>query len=90
MYRAGLEEIVGLRLTGSTLHLDPCIPESWPGFEVTLRRGATLLDIRVDNSAAVSKGIASARIDGTEIAGRPLRLDLPDDARSHEILVVMG
>jgi cyclic beta-1,2-glucan synthetase len=90
LYRAGMEEILGLRLTGSALHLDPCIPESWPNFEITLRRGSTRFDIRVDNPGGVSKGIASARIDGTEIAERPLRFDLPVDGKSHEILVIMG
>jgi cyclic beta-1,2-glucan synthetase len=90
LYRAGLEAMLGLRLTGSALHLDPCIPESWPNFEVTLRRGSTRFDIHVDNPDAVSKGIASARIDGTEIAERPLRFDLPEDGKTHEILVVMG
>ena len=90
LYRAGMEEILGLRLTGSALHLDPCIPESWPGFEVTLRRGSTRFDIRVDNPDGVAKGIASARIDRTEVTERPLRLDLPEDGKSHEILVTMG
>jgi cyclic beta-1,2-glucan synthetase len=90
LYRAGMEEILGLRLTGSALHLDPCIPETWPGFEVVLRRGATRFDIRIDNPKGVAKGIASARIDGHDIAGRPLRIDLPEDGASHEILVTMG
>ena len=35
MHRAGLESILGLRFEGSFLHLDPCIPNGWPGFEVT-------------------------------------------------------
>ncbi|HYU95651.1 MAG TPA: glucoamylase family protein [Sphingomicrobium sp.] len=90
LYRAGMEEILGLRLTGSALHLDPCIPETWPGFQVTLRRGSTRFDIRVDNPNGVAKGVASARIDGTEVTGRPLRLDLPGDGKNHEILVIMG
>ena len=90
LYRAGMEEILGLRLTGSSLHLDPCIPESWPSFEVMLRRGSTRFDIRVDNPERVAKGIASARIDASDIAERPLRFDLPEDGGSHEIRVTMG
>jgi cyclic beta-1,2-glucan synthetase len=90
MYRAGMEEILGLRLTGASLHLDPCIPRTWPGFQVTLRRGTSLFHIRVDNSKSVTKGIASAMIDGREIAARPLRIDLPEDGANHEIFVAMG
>lgn len=90
MYRAGLESILGLRMSGSSLYLDPCIPDSWPGFEVTLRRGQTRFDIRVDNPDGVAAGIASARMDGADVSERPLRLDLPDDGKSHEILVTLG
>ena len=90
LYRAGMEEILGLRMAGSSLHLDPCIPEDWPGFEVKLRRGSTRFDIRVDNPAGVTKGIASAQIDGREVTERPLRFDLPEDGESHVIQVSMG
>ena len=41
LYRAGMEEILGVRVSGSSLHLDPCIPNGWPGFEINLRRGST-------------------------------------------------
>ncbi|WP_206377553.1 glucoamylase family protein [Sphingobium sp. TB-6] len=90
LYRAGVEEILGLRLRGTALHLDPCIPDSWPGFEISLRRGSTRFEIRVENPWGVAKGIASARIDDTEIAERPFEIDLPDDGKTHQILVVMG
>lgn len=36
-YRAGLEAILGLKLAGPKLTLNPCIPASWPGFSVTLQ-----------------------------------------------------
>jgi cyclic beta-1,2-glucan synthetase len=90
LYRAGMEEILGVRLTGAAIEIDPCIPESWPGFEVALRHGSTRFDIRVDNPTGVAKGIATAHLDGTEVAARPLRFDLPDDGKNHVILVVMG
>ena len=36
MYQAGVEWILGFRLRGTTLILDPCIPRAWPGFEIDL------------------------------------------------------
>ncbi len=36
MYRAGLEWILGFRLQGAALLLDPCIPRAWPGFEIVV------------------------------------------------------
>ena len=43
MYRVALEGLLGVTLRGGdTLHIEPCIPPTWDGFEVTLRRpGAT-------------------------------------------------
>ena len=41
MQRAGVECILGLRIEGSVLRLDPRIPKSWPRFEITLRHGAS-------------------------------------------------
>ena len=37
MQRAGIESILGLRLRGEVLHLDPCIPKAWPSFEMMVR-----------------------------------------------------
>ena len=37
LYRVGLESILGFRLEGERLRLEPCIPAGWPGFEITYR-----------------------------------------------------
>src|SRR5665809_141191 len=37
MQRAGIESILGLRLRGAVLYLDPCIPKAWPSFYMTVR-----------------------------------------------------
>ena len=48
MYRAGIEWILGLRLRGTRLYLDPCIPQAWRSFEITfaITRRATKLSSR--------------------------------------------
>jgi cyclic beta-1,2-glucan synthetase len=90
MYRAGIESILGLRFEGSQLRLDPCIPSAWPGFEITVRRASTRLHIKVENSTGVSRGVASARLDGAPLAQRPLQFDLVDDGGTHELVVELG
>lgn len=90
MYRAGVESILGLRFEGSRLLLDPCIPTGWPAFEITLRRQSARLHITVENPAGVSRGVASARLDGALLTQRPLQLELADDDRVHELLVTLG
>ena len=36
LYRVALEAILGFRLAGDTLRFEPCVPPSWPGFEIDL------------------------------------------------------
>src|SRR5213078_1520648 len=35
LYRVALEDILGLRLRGRRLSVNPCVPASWSSFEVT-------------------------------------------------------
>jgi cyclic beta-1,2-glucan synthetase len=90
MQRAGIEGILGLRIHGATLHLDPCIPRAWPGFEVALRFGTARYEIRVENADGVQRGIAFASIDDTVIEERPLRLQMLDDGGTHRLQVCLG
>src|ERR1700682_518560 len=71
MQRAGIESILGLRLQGRVLHLDPCIPKAWPRFEMTIRRGSTRYEIAVENPDGAGRGIACAQLDDAVITTRP-------------------
>ena len=90
MQRAGVESILGLRLRGAFLHLDPCIPRAWAAFEISVRRQSARYEIIVDNAAGVSRGVRFAEIDGVEITERPLRLRMVDDGAVHRVRVTLG
>ena len=90
MQRAGVESILGLRMRGAFLDLDPCIAKAWPKFELTVRRRSTRYEIVVDNPAGVSRGVRLATLDGVEIVERPLRLAMVDDGAVHSIRVTLG
>jgi cyclic beta-1,2-glucan synthetase len=90
MYQAGVEGILGLRLRGSTLSIEPCIPRSWPGYRIDYRRGSTHYAIEVENPHGVSRGVASVELDGVVIGGPEAAIPLVDDAGDHSVKVVMG
>jgi cyclic beta-1,2-glucan synthetase len=90
MQRAGVESILGLHIEGGALRLDPCIPASWPRFEITLRHGASRYEIAVENPNGVQRGIAAAELDGASIAERPLSVLLTDDGEVHRLYVRLG
>ncbi len=90
MQRAGIESILGLRVRGDVLELNPCIPKDWPRFEITLRHRSARYEIVVENPAGDSRGIAYAEVDGTPIDDGPLRVTLLDDGATHHVLARLG
>jgi cyclic beta-1,2-glucan synthetase len=85
IYQAGVESILGLRRQGAFLLLDPCIPKYWPGFEITYRFASTRYEIAVENPHGVSRGVASAELDGQPMSEVPIRALLVDDGKTHNI-----
>ncbi len=90
MQQAGVESILGLRLEGDILYLDPCIPKTWPRFEMTVRFRSACYEILVENPDRVCRGIAAAAMDGTPILLQPFGLRMQDDGITHHILVRLG
>ncbi len=90
MQRAGVESILGLHIENGTLRLEPCIPRSWPRFEMTVRHGASRYEIIVENPQLAQRGIAAAELDGATIAARPLCVLLKDDGAIHHLHVRLG
>jgi cyclic beta-1,2-glucan synthetase len=95
LYRAGLEAILGFRVHGDTLAIDPCLPKAWPGYEIFFRhRGTrntiTRYEITVENPRRVSRGVVGVELDGVEIAKDVARIPLVDDGQIHRVRVELG
>jgi cyclic beta-1,2-glucan synthetase len=88
MYRAGLESILGFKLRGDRLTMDPCIPRWWREFEIIYRRERTTYRIKVENPLAIHRGVAAVELDGApQTVGEIL---LSDDGQTHTLRVVLG
>jgi cyclic beta-1,2-glucan synthetase len=88
MYQAGLEWILGFRVRGTTLLLDPCVPRAWRGFTIVFRYHAARYDIAVENPSGVTRGIARMELDGDTLPGNSI--PLVDDGATHRVLVILG
>jgi cyclic beta-1,2-glucan synthetase len=87
-YRLGVEYMLGLKLQGDHLTVEPCIPADWPGYNLIYRHRNTTYHICVEYPLGASCGVASMEIDG---------LPLPDGivplvvvVQGREVRVVMG
>jgi len=91
LYRTGVEAILGLRLHGSVLTIEPCIPKRWRGFEAVFRYRSARYEIAVENPRGVSRGVVAVELNGTALlpAGSA-EIPLNDDRRTHRVRVVLG
>ena len=90
MYRAGIEWLLGFRVRGSFLHVDPCIPRGWPSFEVTFRYRASRYEVRVENPRGMTRGISMVEVDGAPLPSGTGKLPLSDDGATHRVRIVLG
>ena len=90
MYQAGVEWILGFRLRGTTLLIDPCIPRAWPGYEIDFRYRSARYEIVVENPQGVSRGVASSELDGQALTGGGAAIPLADDGVTHRVRVILG
>jgi cyclic beta-1,2-glucan synthetase len=89
MYRAGLESMLGFRLRGTRLVIDPCIPRAWPRFEMVFRYRSARYDIVVENPRGVSRGVGAMELDGVAADGH-VGIELVDDGAAHRARIVLG
>jgi cyclic beta-1,2-glucan synthetase len=87
MYREAVEAMLGISLRGGALHINPCIPRTWPRYEVVFAPAGAEYRIEVLNPEAVSRGVVRIEVDGTIVAG-----DIPivRDGASHMVRVTLG
>jgi cyclic beta-1,2-glucan synthetase len=88
MYRAGMEWILGFRLRGTTLHLDPCIPRAWPGYKIAFRYHSARYQLAVENPRGATRGVTKVTLDGKPCS--TAAIPLVSDGETHTIEVVIG
>ncbi|MGD0906299.1 MAG: glucoamylase family protein [Candidatus Acidiferrales bacterium] len=89
LYRAGMEWILGFRVRGAILSIDPCIPRAWPGYSMSFRYHSATYNIKVENPLGVSRGVTKIEVDGKPVTGFP-NIALVDDGTVHQVLIILG
>ena len=88
MYRAWVEEVLGLQLRGETLRITPVIPGEWDGFQMSYRHGEAVYEIVVENPEHREAGVAWVELDGGRVENGVIGLER--DLVKHRVLVHMG
>lgn len=85
MHRAGVEGILGICREGDFLVIDPCIPDTWPGFEATVTMHSTRYQVLVESAG--EGGAMRAVLDGAGLVCSGQRVRVPLDGGSHKLLI---
>jgi len=88
MYRAWVEEVLGLQVRNKTLSINPVIPAAWPGFSLKYRHGEALYEILVKNPDRVECGVIRVELDGQWLEDGLILLD--SGKVEHQVVVMMG
>ncbi len=81
MYRLLIEELLGVKLEGDQLRLDPHLPSAWNTYKIHYRYRQTVYHITISRHAADSASTHLLSLDGQELPGT--NLPLSNDSREH-------
>ncbi len=88
MYRVWIEEVLGLKVHGDRMRLDPVIPGWREGFRLKYRHGEAVYEIQVENPEGLERGVSWVEMDGGRL--RDQWIPLERSLVKHRILVRMG
>ncbi len=89
MWRLGVESILGIRMEQDHLHINPCIPTTWKGFEAWIAVGDNCIHVVVENPDHVASGVAAMTMDTHALDSQRICVD-PTEAGVHEVRVRLG
>jgi cyclic beta-1,2-glucan synthetase len=94
MYRTILESLLGLKIMGDKMEINPCIPKEWTNFSIIYTYKNTKYNIQVLNSAGARLGLSAKiesnkliKLDGMTLSGNII--NLLDDNKVHEVEVML-
>jgi cyclic beta-1,2-glucan synthetase len=86
LYQTGLQAILGLERNGDELHFNPCTPDEWDGFEMSLKFAGTRYEIMVLRESKIDKRRRFP--DDAKLTASTVHL--VDDGKTHSLQVTFG
>ncbi|WP_192929721.1 GH36-type glycosyl hydrolase domain-containing protein [Alkaliphilus serpentinus] len=88
MYTIGIQHILGLKIEGDNLTLDPCIPKDWSSYSIKYSYMDATYNITIKNPKGVHKGVERIILDGKAMNSNFIKLENKD--KEHIVEVFLG
>lgn len=72
MYEAGIKYILGLRVEGNILKIEPCIPNNWNEYSIKYKYGNSIYNIKIMRKNMKEKKVY---LDGKELESNEISLN---------------
>jgi cellobiose phosphorylase len=90
MYTTGIEAILGFKLFGNKLKIEPQIDPTWATYKIYYRHFETTYEIEIKNPKGLSSGINNIyQEDGINVEGKNY-IELVNDKVHHKIEVELS
>jgi cyclic beta-1,2-glucan synthetase len=88
MYRVWIEEVLGFKLRGDHVTINPVLPGDWKEVSIRFRFRTACYSITVENPDAAGRGVLWIDVDGSRIPEDVIPLH--DDGATHSVTVRLG
>ncbi|QIL89217.1 cellobiose phosphorylase [Microbulbifer sp. SH-1] len=87
LYRGALEALLGIKICdGNRLQIQPCLPQSWNQYQLSLRFGNSRYHIEVQHCGGALGEITALTVDGENVPAGDI--SLIDDGATHKVVCV--
>ena len=84
-YYSASQYILGIQPDYTGIRIDPCIPKDWDKIAISRRFRNKLLNIQINNPNKSEKGVEKLIVNGTEIKGNFIAVDILHDTNTIEV-----
>ena len=87
LYTAGIEYILGLRISNNILSIEPCIAKEWKEYKINYKYKNTMYHIIVRNPEGKNSGVKKMYCNGNEVYNKQIKL--LNDGEIYNIEIIM-
>jgi cyclic beta-1,2-glucan synthetase len=90
LYQAGIESILGLRVSSDFFRLHPALPKEWEAAKISVVRGSRTFDIEIKNPSKVAGIVKKVSVNGTDLPDLTVRWEAAGYGERVVVVAVIG
>jgi len=89
LYQAGVEYVLGLKVSPQGIAIDPCIPSAWTTLKAKYHRSGRVFVIHIKNPSRKNRGVSAITVNGESWSARVIPFESPAFGSEVHVEVVL-